>query len=182
MVRLHRTRPEITRLLRARDGDHCQHPDCGKPIDFTVTEGRRQSSIDHWYPQSWCRQHGWTEDEIWDLGNLKLFHKGCNSRKSNLLPNEDGSLPDKPQREFRYRRERRAGRLEEPCPICDNGHNLFVGEICEECGVYAKTFPKWAKVSVPECSHSETWCWACSIGIIERAPASDSVFGRNVDD
>lgn len=163
-------RDELITALYERDGDLCQHPDCDLTLDFSILEGPRLVTIDHWIPQSKAREMGWTEDEIWDLSNLKLMCRKCNARKGDLMPNDDGTLPEKPQSRFRYRRQKRAGRPE-LCVECDNGHNLFVGEICANCGCDAQRFPRWAKVRSPDCTHDITWCWACSIGIVERAGA-----------
>jgi hypothetical protein len=159
--------------MRERDGDNCQHPDCGRSIDFDAPEmidGKSNplaNTIDHWFPQWWGKQHNWTQAEIWDLSNLKMMHKKCNAKKGDLIPNEDGTLPAKPQSTFRFRRQKRAGRAE-LCGQCDNGHNLFVGEVCANCGCDAQRFPRWAKVKVQDCDHEISWCWACSIGIYER--------------
>lgn len=160
-------RAEIVAALRARDGDTCQHPDCGREIDFSIEEGPLEPTVDHWYPQYYGKASGWTQAEIWDLSNLKMMHKKCNAKKGDLIPNEDGTLPPKPQSTFRFRRQKRAGRAE-LCVQCDNGHNLAVDEVCANCGCTAQRFPRWAKVKAPECDHELFWCWACSIGIVER--------------
>ena len=160
-------RAEIIDLLRERDDDNCMHPDCGRELDFEVIEGPLEVTIDHWMPQYYGKANGWTMTEIWALDNLKLMHKKCNAKKGDLIPNEDGTLPLKPQSTFRFRRQKRAGRPE-LCAECDNGHNLFSGEVCANCGCNAQRFPRSAKVKANECDHELFWCWACSIGIVER--------------
>src|SRR5690349_17685896 len=80
-------RAELVADLRERDGDTCQHPDCGRPIDFSITEGPLENTIDHWMPQHYGKSEGWTLAEIWDLSNLKLMHKKCNAKKGDLIPN-----------------------------------------------------------------------------------------------
>lgn len=156
------TRQEYLSALRARDGDTCLHPDCGRELDFSITDGSMEVTIDHWIPQHFGKANGWTLDEIWSVDNLKLMHKKCNAKKGDLIPNDDGTLPEKIVRKFRYRRDKRAGRPE-LCLECNNGHDLFVGEFCASCGCDAQRFPRSAKVRYNECDHDITWCWACSI-------------------
>ena len=172
-------REEIIIALRERDGTTCQHPDCGHELDFSLIEGPLLVTIDHWQPQAKAREAGWTEDEIWDLSNLKLMHRKCNAKKGDLIPNDDGTLPEKPMSRFRFRRQKRAGRPE-LCQECDNGHNLAPDEICANCGCDAQRYPRWAKVPAPDCDHELFWCWACSIGIIER-PSSIATAMRQGD-
>lgn len=160
--------------LRARDGIKCQYPDCGNTLDFSVLEGPLEVTIDHWMPQHYGKTNNWTHEQIWDLGNLKLMHKKCNAKKGDRVPNDDGTLPERNVRKFRYRRDKRAGRPEW-CEACDNGHNLASDEVCASCGCTAKRFPRWAKVKANECNHDGIfWCWACSIGVVERTPAVDA--------
>lgn len=170
------TRQEMLDALRKRDGDNCQHPKCGKPLDFSITEGKFEATIDHWMPQYWCKDKHWTQEETWALPNLKLMHKHCNASKGDLIPNDDGTLPEKITRKFRYRRDKRAGRAE-LCDQCDNGHNLFVGEYCASCGCNAQRFPRYAKVRYPDCDHEVTWCWLCSI-TPEMRPSSVGIAMR----
>lgn len=163
-------RTELIAELRKRDGNMCMHPDCGRRLDYSIVEGPLEVTIDHWYPQVYGRENDWTYEEIWDLTNLRLMHKKCNAKKGDLIPNEDGTLPEKVTRQFRYRRDKRATRAG-LCEICDNGHNLAPDEVCASCGGNAQAFPAWLKVKVNECDHEISWCWACSIGVIERVPA-----------
>jgi hypothetical protein len=168
-------RAELVESLRTRDGDVCQYPDCGGPFDFDVIEGPMEVTIDHWIPQYVGRAEGWTMDQIWDLDNLKLMHKKCNAKKGDRIPNEDGTLPPKPQSTFRFRRQKRANRPDKPCEFCDNGHNLSIGEVCAQCGVNAQAFPRWAKMKANECDHAAFWCWACSIGVTPRVGATEMI-------
>ncbi len=163
-------RAELIKQLRARDGDSCMHPECEHDLDFSVFEGPRGVTIDHHIPQVYGKANGWTREEIWALSNLTLMHRRCNQAKGELIPNADGTLPPRPMSNFKFRRQKRAGRPE-LCSECDNGHNLFVGEICANCGCNAQRFPKSAKVLTTECDHEILWCIWCSIGVIER-PAS----------
>ena len=175
------TRQEFIDALTKRDGTACQFPDCGKELDFGVVDENSPwyTTIDHWMPQFYGKNNGWTYDEIWDLSNLKLMHKVCNAKKADRVPNEDGTIPRRKERTFRYRRDKRATRPD-LCTVCDNGHNLMVGEICASCGCDAQRFPRWAKVRVQDCDHEVMWCWACSIGVIER-PSSIGTAMRQAD-
>lgn len=155
-------RAELVAALRERDGDQCKYPDCGNELNFEITDGPLEVTLDHWIPQWFGKENGWTWDQIWALNNLVLMHKKCNAKKGERVPNEDGTLPPRITRAFRYRRQKRAGRPEF-CIECDNGHNLFVGEICANCGCNAQRFPKSAKVRFDECDHEILWCWVCSI-------------------
>jgi hypothetical protein len=172
-------RAELVADLRKRDGDRCQYPDCNEIIDFLITEGPRENTIDHWYPQYAGKADGWTSEEIWDLSNLKLMHKKCNAKKGDRIPNEDGTLPEKATKTFRYRRDKRASRPD-LCVACDNGHNLFADEICGSCGCNAQRFPRSAKVRYDECDHEIMWCWACSI-TPEMRPSSIGTAMRHAD-
>ena len=163
-------RSEIIEALHVRDGDRCAYPECGTKLDFSITEGPHEVTIDHWSPQHFGKNNGWTYEQIWDLSNLKLMHKKCNAKKGDRVPDANGDLPERVVRKFRYRREKRSERPE-LCTACDNGHNLMVGEVCASCGCDAQRFPRWAKVKVQECDHEVMWCWACSIGVIERPSA-----------
>ncbi len=177
------TRQEILDALIERDGLTCLYPECGQPLDFSVDyqaltndDPRRklEPTIDHWIPQHFGKANDWTYEEIWALDNLKLMHKKCNAKKGDRIPDENGVLPEKIVRKFRYRRDKRAGRAD-LCVSCDNGHNLFAGEICASCGCDAQRFPRSAKVRFDECDHEILWCWVCSITPEMRAPASISM-------
>jgi hypothetical protein len=166
------TRAEQIAALRARDGDTCQFPECGRPLDFSIPsdDNPLYTTIDHWIPQHFGKTNMWTQDQIWDLSNLKLMHKKCNAKKGDRVPNEDGTIPERAVRKFRYRRDKRAGRAD-LCMACDNGHNLFAGEICGSCGADAQRYPRSAKVRFNECDHEIMWCWVCSITPDMRTPA-----------
>lgn len=164
------TRAEIIDALRKRDGKTCAYPTCNESLDFSIDDGPKEVTIDHWYPQHAGKADGWTHEQIWDLNNLKLMHKKCNAKKGDLIPNEDGTLPERVVRKFRYRRDKRAGRAD-LCVACDNGHNLFAGEICASCGCDAQRFPRSAKVRFQDCDHDILWCWSCSITPNMRPPA-----------
>lgn len=158
---------QIAALVK-RDGTKCQYPGCDRELDFSAPEDDpRLVTIDHWIPQKYGKDNDWTYEQVNDLNNLKLMCKKCNAKKGDRLPNDDGTIPEKAVRKFRYRRDKRANRPE-LCVDCDNGHNLMVGEICASCGCDAQRFPRWAKVKTQDCDHEIMWCIWCSIGVIER--------------
>lgn len=173
------SREQIVTSLVARDGTACQYPGCSQPLDFSATEGPTEVTVDHWIPQHFGKAEGWAWEEIWDIDNLKLMHKKCNAKKGDRVPNEDGTLPERAVRKFRYRREKRAGRPD-LCLECDNGHDLLVGEICGSCGCDAQRFPRSAKVRYDECDHEILWCWVCSI-TPDMRPASYGIAMRQAD-
>lgn len=161
--------------IRQRDGDLCALPDCHALLDFNVTHGPLEVTIDHWIPQIYGKTHGWTMNEIWGIDNLRLMHKKCNAKKGDLVPHDDGSLPDKPLSNFKFRRQKRATRPD-MCFVCDNGRKLGPTDVCASCnsGPQPERYPRWAKMKSTECDHELFWCPWCSIGIIERAPAVNS--------
>lgn len=178
MVAKIRNRIEIVALLRKRDGDSCQYPGCEKPVDFTPGgEGRMSATIDHWMPQYWCKEQGWTDDQIWDVSNLKIMHKGCNAAKGGRIPNEDGTLPPKRESRFKYRSQKRAGRAA-LCTLCESGRLLLIDETCPDCGSGPQpAFPSAYQLPANECPHEGPWsCFACMVGIVDRKPAFIDVF------
>jgi hypothetical protein len=186
MTKVRPTRDQIVKSLVERDGKVCMHPDCGKAIDPDLIGsgcGKLEPTIDHWYPQSWAFKNGWTYEQVWDLSNLRMMHKGCNAKKGHLVPNEDGTLPPRVRKEFRYRRDKRAQRPE-ICTKCSAGRDLDYGDVCGACGSgpMPERFPRWAKMPSPECDHELFWCWACSIGIVERVGATAMIMTREGGD
>lgn len=168
-------RAVLVQQLRDRDGDLCMHPECTGVLDFNVTEGPLEVTIDHWMPQHYGKANGWSMEKIWALKNLKLMHKKCNAKKGDLIPNTDGTLPKKAMSTFQFRRMKRATRPE-LCHVCDNGRKLGPTEVCASCnsGPQPERFPRWAKMPANECDHELFWCWSCSIGLTERVPAVDA--------
>lgn len=156
-------RAELLRILVDRDGTRCQYPTHDHELDFSAT-GSQEVTIDHWICQSYGKANGWTANEIWDPSNLRLMCKKGNAAKGDLIPNEDGTLPAKPQSTFRFRRQKRAERPE-ICTSCNAGRNLGSDEWCNSCGCGANPgrFPKWRQMSVKECDHDLFYCVACTI-------------------
>lgn len=163
------TRAEIYAALTARDGTTCQYPGCGNELDFSVTDGPKEVTIDHWIPQSWGFENDWTYDQVWAFSNLKLMEKKCNAKKGDLLPNADGTIPEKVTRTFKYRREAR-GQRPEVCTACNSGRNLEDGEWCNACGSgpMPARYPKWRQMSPKDCDHDAFYCVACTIYFPEK--------------
>lgn len=159
------SRDEIIDRVLARDGSNCYHPDCGKP--FRTIDGeidREDVTIDHWIPLA--------KGGTWDLDNLRLMHKPCNARKSDILPLNETDLPVREKLNSHAERRAQRARRVEVCPVCESGRKLGPEEQCSSCGSGPKPdkFPRWAKVDPKECDHDDFWCWACSIGLYERKP------------
>jgi len=75
-----------------RDGAVCQYPGCDLP--FTTEQNSRHSiTIDHKFPQAKARSLGWSFEQIWDLDNLQLMGRACNSKKSDRVYDDNGVLP-----------------------------------------------------------------------------------------
>lgn len=167
-------RNEILDALVKRDGEFCMYPGCGNKLDFNAT-GKKEVTIDHWWPQSQAYADGWTTEQVWDTTNLKLMEKECNAKKGSILPNPDGTLPPREVTQ----RERRADKSNRPqvCQVCNSGRKLGPSEICHTCGSgpMPHAFPQFAKVKSTECDHQLFWCWACSIGYVPRIPAWETV-------
>lgn len=169
-------RTELVAALRARDGKKCMHPDCSQKLDFDITEGPLEVTIDHWMPQCFGKANGWTMDQIWDLTNLRLMHKKCNAKKGDLIPNEDGTLPKKPQSTFKFRRQKRAERPE-ICESCNAGRNLQDDEWCNSCGSGPQParYPKWRQMSPKDCDHDLFFCWGCVLEPEQRRSVMDTL-------
>lgn len=158
------TKQQILEILRSRDGDSCFI--CKQAfIDESPT-------IDHWVPLA----HG-GKDEI---ENFRLAHRKCNTEKADRIPNPDGTIPDKNLTSLqRYRMKRTAKKKlkEQLCHICENGRRLQKLDQCYACGSLPgpRECPHYLKRSANECDHDSNWCWACSIGIVERKSALASL-------
>lgn len=168
-------------VLIERDGLVCQYPGCDRK-GFDI-DGAFELTIDHYMPQSKAREMGWSEDRIWHTDNLKIMHRKCNALKGDRIPNEDGSLPPRPEdlRPVHQRRADKTGRVP-VCETCMSGRLLLFGEECPDCGSgpQPSTLPKYLQVSPKECSHGwgknpELICWMCNLGFIKRRPAIEDV-------
>ncbi|AXG66206.1 HNH endonuclease [Streptomyces phage Annadreamy] len=164
------TREEIILALEARDGLNCFL--CKEPFSKDVNSPLFEVTIDHWYPQSIAFAEGWTYDEVNAISNLRKAHRPCNANKGDLVPNPDGTLPQRPVKE-------RTIRLPRPvsCDTCMNGRILLLGEICPDCssGPQPRAFPKTLQKTPKECDHSSYHCWMCVIGHIPRKSALQTI-------
>jgi hypothetical protein len=151
------TKRERLEFILRRDGKRCAI--CHKNVYSDMT-------IDHWIPRS----EGGTDD----LSNLRIAHKKCNAWKGNRRPNADGTIPPKaPKKREVKHKQRKREILESICEECYDGRLLLEDENCPSCGVMAgpPDWPHWAKRRADKCDHTAPmWCWACSIGIIDRKP------------
>src|SRR6185503_17580109 len=82
-------RAELVAALVERDGTKCMFPGCGNELDFSIIEGPREVTLEHWIPQWFGKENGWSMDKIWSVDNLKLMEKKCNAKKGERVPNED---------------------------------------------------------------------------------------------
>ena len=163
-------RTEIIEELIARDGTLCQYPGDEHPLDFEAKSGPTEVTIDHHIPQHYGKANGWTIDEIWDLSNLRLYCKKHNAKKGDLIPNEDGTLPEKKVRTWKNRRAKRSQRPE-ICEACSAGRNLGENEWCNACGAGPASEwwkQKWRQMSVKECDHDLFYCVSCTIWFPEQ--------------
>lgn len=154
-MRLTFDRKQRLRELIAIYGYRC-FLECGRP--FTEKD---PPSIDHWWPQSWCRAQGWTQEQIDDISNTRICHRTCNSRKSDRIPLDDYTLGPVPIR------EPKAAKLPRPehCETCFSGRLLLVGETCHDCGIgpQPSTIPKTLQRRPKECDHGQFICVRCFV-------------------
>lgn len=162
-------RSELVRQLVARDGLECQFPGANHILDLNITEGPLEPTIDHHIPQWYGKENGWTQEQIWDLSNLKLMCKAHNAKKGERVPNEDGSLPPRVESTFKFRRQKRAQRPE-ICTSCKSGRLLGPNEWCNACGSGPNPgrYPKWRQMSVRDCDHDLFYCVSCTIWFPEQ--------------
>jgi len=152
-------------------------PGCNEILDFSIVDGPKEPTIDHWYSQSKAYEDGWTYEQVWHPDNLRLMAKKCNAKKGDTIPNEDGTLPERVSRIFKYRRDKRAERPE-ICSQCNAGRNLDINEWCNACGSgpMPARYPKWRQMSPKECDHDLFFCVACTVYFPEkRRSALDSL-------
>ena len=157
MIKL--TKTDVVEILRERDGYLCFL--CKEPFD-----SKEYPTLDHWIPKSAGGS---------DLpDNLRLAHRKCNTLKSDTIPNADGTLPKRKKRVKPADRRRAKKEIQESiCHQCDNGRKLAARQTCDHCGSIAGPIhaPHYLKKKSTECDHNNYWCWACSIGIVERKSA-----------
>lgn len=158
----------IIEQLISRDGLVCQYPGCDQPLVYDETS-RHYVTIDHKFPQGKAREAGWTFEEIWDLSNLQLMGRACNSKKSDRTYDDDGMLTPTRTHTKVVKSER-----PEQCETCGSGRLLLLGEICDVCGSgpQPSMAPRSTQKLPKECSHAGyDHCWMCWIGFVERKSA-----------
>jgi len=154
------SRKEKVQLIVERDGPDCFL--CKQP--FTKKQG---ITLDHWIPKS----AGGTDE----VSNLRLAHKKCNTLKSDLIPKDDSTVPIKEREPKPVKKEiLRSGIMERFCENCENGRKISSENHCSKCGSGPgpKTNPRFLKRKSPDCDHNIFWCWACSIGIVDKKSAT----------
>jgi len=154
------TKQQIVETLKSRDGDSC----------FICKEEFVDESptLDHWIPLA----HG-GRDEI---ENLRLAHRKCNTEKADRIPNEDGTIPERGINSFDRHRMKRMNKKklkEKICRVCEDGRLLAKDNLCRVCGARPgpEHAPHYLKRPSNICDHNLNWCWACSIGIVDRKSA-----------
>ena len=108
------------------------------------------------------------------ISNLRIAHKQCNILKGDLVPENDFDVPMREPRPPRRKKEIwRSEIMARFCDVCENGRKLGPDDICNQCGSLPGPAenPRYLKRRAPDCDHSSFWCWACSIGIVEKRPA-----------
>lgn len=157
-MKLKHNRQEVINHLKKRDGFLCFI--CKKPFDYN-----ERPTIDHWIP----RAAGGPDD----FDNYRLAHLECNTKKGDLVPNEDGSIPARVKSNFRTRKTNKREVLSKLCTVCNDGRKLSADQTCNDCGSGAGPYdaPHYLKRPSPQCDHNIYWCWACCIGIVERKSA-----------
>jgi len=160
------SRQETIATLREIWGPDCFL--CEKPF-----EQESDITIEHWFPQAEGKKRGWSYDKINHIDNLRLAHKPCNSAKGDIVPNEDGTLPERPVKP-------RAIKVPRPdtCDTCANGRLLLIGETCPDCnsGPQPKSAPRATQKSPKDCSHAGVdHCWMCFIGHVPRKSALETI-------
>jgi hypothetical protein len=168
MIKL--TKKDAIEILSERDGYHCFI--CKG--EFEVNE---YPTLDHWVP----RAAGGSDK----VANLRLAHRKCNTLKSDTVPLDDGTLPMKKKRVKPADRRRAKKEIQESiCYHCNNGRKLSLGDNCGHCGAQAGPLraPHYLKRKTTDCDHDRYWCWACSIGIVERRSALLNLMIGDSDD
>lgn len=146
---------EAIKILSERDGYFCFI--CKDPF------GKKEKpTIDHWIPIS--------KGGTWNIENLRLAHKACNFWKSDRVPLEDGTIPEKPIRPTKTLKRVRKRNRPSVCSSCLSGRLLGPNQRCNSCnsGPQPAVFPGWAKRKSYDCDHKVYHCFACVVGYASR--------------
>jgi len=149
---------EVIAALIERDGYICTYPDCS--VEYSPIPDHKWSiTIDHIHPQAVGRADGWTPEQINHIDNLQLMHKACNAKKSDLIYNEDGTLPSRGR--IKVQKTQRP----DNCDLCMNGRLLLPGETCPACSSepMPKLHPRSLQTEPKDCDHSTYMCWMCNV-------------------
>lgn len=162
-----RARQRIEFLIE-RDGKVCRIPGCKNPNVFTE---KNRPTTDHRHPLS---KGGPDTPDNWQLS-----HEKCNQMKADRLILEDGTLEPVVRKTKPIKAHKK-----DPCEECMEGRLLLEGEECYLCGSGPQpaSFPKYRQKTPKECDHSDFFCWACTLGFVERESAASDVFGVEDED
>ena len=166
-------REELIPALFAAYGETCFYCDKDFNDDYNPV------TVDHYIPVYECKRLGLSSEETHGIDNLRPACKKCNSKKANLVPLEDGTLPSRRPNRF----ERRAAKAQrkDVCDTCMSGRILLFGEECPDCGSGPQpaSFPTAYKKEPKDCSHGwddpQDFCWFCMLGFVDRRPAIETV-------
>jgi hypothetical protein len=146
---------EAIEEIIARDGDAC-----------FICKGsfgkKEKKTLDHWIPLS--------KGGTWNISNLRLAHRQCNFWKSDRMPLEDGTIPEKPVKKSSIKKVKKHNRPK-ICGSCMSGRLVNHGQKCSVCrsGPQPEAFPGWAKKKTVECDHTMFHCFACILGFVKRS-------------
>lgn len=163
-------RAEVWAAIIEQWGDQCFY--CNEAWD-DAPESKWSRTVDHYNSIHYGSNHGWTEEQIHGVENLRPAHRTCNQNKANRewIEGESGPvLAPKPNG--------KAPKAKHPdlCDTCMSGRLLLEGETCPDCGgePQPRTAPKYLQRDPKDCDHSVHHCWMCWIGHIPRVPAVET--------
>lgn len=145
-------RAEVMRLLIDEYGNECYlchgEPTPADPLN-----------IDHYWPQSYCKAAGWSEETYNEISNLRPTHESCNRQKSDQLPVEGWVFTPPAPKLYPTKV------VKTPvCETCMNGAFLDVSDQCPDCLLdnSLRRFPKATQKRPKDCSHTfPDHCWYC---------------------
>lgn len=159
----------------ARWGDQCFY--CEEAWD-DQPDSKWSRTVDHYDSIDYGKKHGWSEDKIHSVTNLRPAHKTCNARKANRewIEGDNGTVLA-PKLNVKLPKAKRP----DLCDTCMSGRLLLEGETCPDCGSdpQPRTHPKYNQREPKDCQHGwgdnpEEFCWFCTLGFVERRPAVET--------